>query len=207
VKLWFTEEMKGFISPGEVEYEAAFREGRGAGRSLAFHLTIATDDVGSFVTHPEHEARAEGTIRCEALGGERPVEAGTFNLLVDQADPARKLMLYRLYFRDGEGRPLTLSGLKDVKEDPRLDLWTATTTLFTRILRGHVSAEAEAGAEVVAAGIVHVFLLDFLKQLTTFRTEGPSVSARALGLGRFTRLFLGKLWDVYGRDILTSGPV
>jgi predicted acylesterase/phospholipase RssA len=205
-RLSFTEEMKGFVSPGQADYDTAAHEGKRAGGALMFHLTITTEDVDRFVTHPEHEARAEGYIRCEAFGGERPVEQGTFNLFVDQADPARKVMLYRLYFRDGAGQPLTLSGFKDIKEDPDTDVWADTTTLFTHVLRGHVPAAAEASAEVVATGILRIFLLDFLEQLTTFRTEGPSLAERATGLGRFLRLFLGKLWDVYGRDVLSSGP-
>ena len=75
-------------------------------------------------------------MKCEALGGELPVEKGVFNLFVDQGDPSLKRMLYRLFFRDGDGRPLTLSGFKVVEDDPGSDLWTDTTTLFTRILRG-----------------------------------------------------------------------
>lgn len=30
---------------------------------------------------------------------------------------------------------------------------------------------------------------------------------RSAGLARFGRLFLGKLWDVHARDVLTSGPI
>lgn len=202
-ELRFTEEMKGFCSHGPAEYDVAFREGKRASRAIMFHLTITVDDVDRFVTHPEHEARAEGYVRCEALGGERPVERGTFNLFVDQADPARKVMVYHLHFHDGAGQPLTLHGIKDIREHPDSDVWADTTTLFTRVLRGHVPPGSDDGAEVVATGILHIFLLDFLKQLTTFRTDGPSGPAAAV---RFLRLFLGKLWDVYARDILTSAP-
>jgi len=37
--------------------------------------------------------------------------------------------------------------------------------------------------------------------------EGPSVADRSAALARFGKLFLGRLWDVYARDVLTSGPV
>ena len=99
-----------------------------------FHMTITIDGVDRFVTHPEHDTNDfEGYLRCEAFGGELPIEAGTFNLFV------------------------------------------------------------------------HFF--DFLKQLTTFRTEGPTLSDRASAMGRFGRLFMGKLWDVYARNVLTAGPL
>jgi hypothetical protein len=59
---------------------------------------------------------------------------------------------------------------------------------------------------VVASGIIVIHFFDFLKQLTTFRTEGPTLSDRTSAMSRFGRLFMGKLWDVYARDVLTSGP-
>ena len=32
------------------------------------------------------------------------------------------------------------------------------------------------------------------------------LSDRASAMARFGRLFMGKLWDVYARNVLTSGP-
>jgi hypothetical protein len=171
-----------------------------------FHLTIEVDGVDRFVSDPRREASAKGYVKCKALGGELPVEKGLFNLFVDQGDPGFKRMLYRLFLRDGDGRPLTLSGFKVVEDDPGSDLWTDTTTLFTRILRGHVGAEDEADAEVVASGIIKIYFLDFLEQLTTFRTEGPTPAERATALSRFGTLFLGDLWNVYARRVLSSSP-
>jgi cholesterol oxidase len=87
-------------------------------------------------------------------------------------------MLYRFFFRDKDNQPLTLSGFKDVKDDSGFDLWSDTTTLFTRVLKGHATAEEEKAAQnrannipelIVASGIIHIYFFDFLKQLTTFR--------------------------------------
>ncbi len=113
------------------------------------------------------------------FGGQRPVEQGVFNLLVDNGDPDRKAMYYRLFFSDEKGNPLTLIGFKDVRGDNGSDVWTDTTTLFTRILKGHVGPEADGGANILAAGIIRIHFLDFLQELTTFRVEGPSFAARA----------------------------
>src|SRR5436305_6929192 len=98
-------------------------------------------------------------------------------------------MLYRLWFRDGVGHPLTLTGFKLVRDDPGFDIWRDTTTLFTRILRGHLEASQERDAEVVASGILCIRLRDFARQLTTFRTRGPDPAARAGALVRFGWLF------------------
>jgi hypothetical protein len=146
-------------------------------------------------------------VYCDALGGKLTVSEGSFNLFVDQGDPARKQMLYRLFFADGDGHPLTLSGFKSIVTGPVNDVWHDTTTLYTRLLPGHVTAEEEQQAEIVAAGIIRVHLLDFLEQLTTFRVAGPSVGDRAAALTRFGTLFLGSLWDVYARQILSASPL
>jgi hypothetical protein len=36
--------------------------------------------------------------------------------------------------------------------------------------------------------------------------QAPTTPERITALTEFGRLFLGKLWDVYARDVLTSGP-
>lgn len=204
--LSFTEKMKGFIAIGTQDYQQGFTEGSHQKTAFMFQLTIKVDGINRFVTEPEHEASAEGWISCDALGGKLPVQHGTFHLFVDDGDPTRKKMLYRLFFQDSEGRPLTLSGFKDIVEDPHVDVWRATSTLYTHILQGHVQAADEAQATIMAAGIIHIHLLDFLEQLTTFRTEGPSTMDRAAVLGRFGALFLGSLWDVYARQVLSYAP-
>jgi cholesterol oxidase len=192
----FTEEMKGFVAFGEQDYERGFRSGRDSRTALMFHLTITADDIDRFIDDREHEAVAEGWVECDALGGRLPVERGVFNLFVDhEGDRSRKRMLYRLHFSDSAGQPLTLTGHKVVEDDPGFDLWRDTTTLFTRVLRGHVGEVAGEEPEVVAAGIIHIHGLDFARQLTTFRCDPPS---RLDALGRFGALFAGDLWAVYG---------
>jgi len=202
--LEFTEEMKGHITLGETDYQRGARQGKKDGNFFMFHLTIETDDVAKFIADRRHEATARGWVSCEALGGKLPVEKGIFNLFVDTEDPDLTRMLYRLYFADGAGNPLTMSGFKRVKDDPGLDLWPDTSTLYIHLLRGHVDAEAEPTAEVVAAGIITIYLLDFARQLTTFRTRGGSASEQLKALSAFGTLFLGKLWDIYGGRVKES---
>ncbi|MGH9222967.1 MAG: GMC oxidoreductase [Acidimicrobiales bacterium] len=196
--LEFTEEMKGYLTFGETGFEQGFKQGKKDKNFFMFHLTIEVDDVDSFVDDPVREAMTKGWVSCEALGGQREVEGGIFNLFVDTEDPDLKRMLYRLYFTDGSGHPLTMSGFKLVKDDPGFDVWSDTSTLYVKLLAGHVDAAAEPGAEVTAAGIINIYLKDFAKQMTTFRTHGGSVGARAGALAKFGKLFLGDLWDVYG---------
>ncbi|MGH3914840.1 MAG: hypothetical protein ACRDTC_15745 [Pseudonocardiaceae bacterium] len=195
--LEFTEEMKGYISFGELDTERGFREGKANDTFLMFHLRIEVDDVDRFVADPTHLASATGWVRCEELGGQLPVQHGLFNLFVGSGGAPSKTMRYRLYFCDGAGNPLTLTGVKDIQDDPGLDLWSDTTTLYVRILQGHVDGEGEARAEVCASGILQIYMLDFARQLTTFRVHGGGMAARTRALTDFGRLFLGELWDLY----------
>ena len=206
-KLSFSEQMKGFFSLGETDPEVGFRTGKQYQRKLAFELIIRVDGVNRFLTRPEHEASAEGFVICEALGGKLPIDTGVFNLFVHENDPRQKRILYRFFFHDSGGVPLTFSGFKRVEDDTGFDAWEDTTTLYVRILRGHLPLDEEEGAEIVAAGMLKLHLLDFLKELTTFRTEGPTLSDRASALTRFGKSFFGKLWDVYASQILSSGPL
>lgn len=205
-KLSFSEEMKGYLGFGETDYQRGHDTGKRKKSYVSFNLTIRVDGVNRFITRPLHEAAAEGYITCESLGGQLAVEQGIFNLFVDEADPDEKKMLYRLHFRNAEGEPLTLTGFKEIKDDPGLDLWSDTTTLYTRILKGHLAPDQDADAEVLASGILRIHLLDFLKQLSTFRVEAPSLADKTSALGRFGRLFLGKLWDVYAKEVLSVSP-
>ncbi len=199
--LQFTEEMKGYLTFGELDHKRGFRQGKDSGISLMFHLTIGTDDVDRFVADPTHEMTARGWVECEQLGGRLDVGKGVFNLFAKSGNPYRTTMRYRLFFHDGAGNPLTLTGLKDVHDDPGFDLWSDTTTLYTRVLRGHVEADRDADAEVSASGILHIHPHDFVRQLTTFRVHGPSAEDRAKALAEFGRLFLGGLWEQYAGQV------
>ena len=136
----------------EMKVRVAAR-GSGAGSVVNYLLGISGVD-------PMRQAGAFGWVECDALGGRLPVEHGVFNLFVD-TEPGVKHMLYRLFFRDGVGHPLTMTGFKVVKNDAGFDVWKDTTTLFTRVLRGHVAEGDDDTADLVASGIIRIRARDF----------------------------------------------
>jgi hypothetical protein len=194
----FTEEMLGHVTFGESDFARGAAPERDGAGALKFHLTIVVDDIERFETDPTRRAVAHGYLDCDALGGRLPVEHGVFNLFVD-TEPGVKRMLYRLHFRDGTGHPLTLSGFKLVKDDAGFDVWKDTTTLFTRVLRGHVDEHQEPSAEIVASGVLRIRVRDFARQLTTFRAGGPDAGAKLGALAKFGTIFLGQLAEAYLR--------
>jgi len=187
----FTEEMLGHVTFGEEDFGRGAAPERDGAAALKFHLTIVVEDTERFGSDPRRGAGAHGYLVCDALGGRLPVERGWFNLFVD-TEPGVKHMLYRLFFRDGTGHPLTLTGFKLIENDAGFDVWKDTTTLFTRVLRGHVDEAGEAGAEIVASGVLRIRVRDFARQLTTFRGSGR-------GLVKFGQIFLGQLAEAYLR--------
>jgi cholesterol oxidase len=196
--LRFTEEMKGWFAFGETDCRQGAAAGRETGSAIMFHLTIVTDDVRRFIEERDHTAQARGWVKSDVLGGRLPVMEGVFNLFVTEGPHSRR-MLYRLFFADSMGHPLTLSGFKEINGGSARAVWPETSTLYTRILQDHVGPDQEAGATIVGSGVLRILPADFARQLTTFRVHGPSLEGRAGAMRDFIRLFLGQLWVVFGR--------
>ncbi|MGA5192877.1 patatin-like phospholipase family protein [Streptomyces exfoliatus] len=206
-RMRFTERMVGRVVFGEDDARRAASSAGGAEADIALHLTVDIRGMDRFLSGPEHEAELRGEILCQELGGRLPVERGTFQLFVEHSDPQHLRMRYRLFFSDRAGHRLTLSGYKDVSEDSRRGIWKDTSVLHTHVFRGHVEADEESGAQSVAAGSVRIRPADFVKQLTTFRVEAPTLRGRVTTMGRFGQFFLGKLWDVYAQNVLPWSPL
>jgi hypothetical protein len=194
----FTETMRGFMAPAQ-DFQPGFDAGRQQNTKLDVRLTIRTDDIDAFVVDPAHKASVTGTADSPHLGGKVQVTRGEFNLLVSTQDPRKKEMRYRLLVNDAAGAPHTIVGFKKVQDDGTpAEVFSDTTILYTTLYRGHHPTGTETAADRKAIGIITIHFLDFLAQLTTFRTEGPNLAARTGALAKFTGLFLGKLTDVYG---------
>ncbi|MFI5177820.1 MAG: patatin-like phospholipase family protein [Vicinamibacterales bacterium] len=203
--LQFSEQMKGFVAPAG-DFQAGFGLGQKQNKKLDVALTIATDDANAFITDPSHAMNVTGFADSPWLGGRVPVDAGDFNLLVDAVDPRKKEMRYRLFAHHTDGTERTIVGFKKVENDGGAfaEVWNDTTTLYTSIYRGHVTAANQATADQVATGIIAIQFFDFLQELTTFRVEGPTLADRTNAMTRFAMLFLGKLMDVYGGFLTTA---
>jgi len=194
----FTEAMGGWISTEELEdHERAAEIGKRAGSPFRFVLTVVSDDARALLEEPEHAARMAGTVEAPALSPHPlTVADGRFQLLVgDPDDPRTRRMDYRMTLVTREGRELAFRGHKIVRDDPGLDLWKDTTTLFVTL---------EEGGERVARGILRIAPRDFARQMTTLRVTGvPKPLERLRWKARFGRFFAGELLDTYGTVFAT----
>jgi cholesterol oxidase len=210
VGLSFTETMKGFLQKGAApaaqediaSYLAAERAGQEANSYMEFTLTIAMPNLDQFLADAEHPGIANGTVRVDGFTGPAgaPVSDGVFNLFVETGRAYDRRMLYALLFVGADGQSYLLDGFKQVHDDGRFDVWGATSTLYTVIRVGH-----DRTGPVMACGILHILVADFMQQLRTFTVSGTDDPAgKAAALAQFGRMFMGTLWDVFARPRLAQ---
>lgn len=190
----FRETMEGPFALDEIDPEAGRDAGKRTGSSLALHASIHIPDVDRFVDDPEHAGRINGTVDFTPFGQDLPTTGGRFNLFSPTGEPDLKRMVYEVGFRH-DGEDYYLAGHKDVRDDPGFDLWTDTTTLFTRLHRG-----TDTGGPVVAAGVLSLGVTDLVKLVSTMHaTDADGAGDKARALATFGRFFLGELWDTYAQ--------
>jgi cholesterol oxidase len=204
VGLAFTETMKGFIQRGAVpihDYAAAEETGEKSGTRIEFTLTITMPDLDQFLIDKTHAGIASGKLFVTGFTPPEGaiVRSGVFNLFTDTDRFYERQMLYLLPFVGLDGKRYVLDGFKEVKDHGHFDVWGATSTLYTVIREGHTKAGA-----VVATGILHIHLMDFMEQMTTFEvlgTQDPIKKTEALA--RFGESFMGNLWHTFVRPRLS----
>lgn len=193
----FTERMAGWVSTStDGDYGAAAKAAKEAGQAFSFVLTIHADDIDRFVADPAHEAPMLGTVEAPALSDEPlTVTDGRFNLFVDDRDNVNtKNMKYAMQLTAEDGRQWWFEGFKVIRDDPALDAWPDTTTLYVTLHDG-----ADAQAPVLGRGILRISPSDFLKQMRTMRATNATNRKQQLeATARFGELFAGALVETYG---------
>jgi cholesterol oxidase len=199
----FTETMKGHVSVNEREdYAEGARRGRVEGSPFEFTLTIVSDDLEGMLADPAHQARMVGTVIAPALSHDPiAVTGGVFHLFSDDPEIVGvKNMRYRMTLTTEEGRHCLFTGFKVIRDDPGLDAWPDTTTLYVTLHEG----EDERGA-VLGKGILRITPVDFVRQLSTVRvTNASGMAERIEASGRFGRFFSRVLYQTYAPTF--SGP-
>jgi len=210
--LQFTETMKGFIStpastnvPGD--YESAAAQGKSAGNTLEFTVTVSSNDVGAMLTDPAHTGVIDGTVTAPSLSkSPLSVLGGTFNLFEQVPEEAdTRHMRYRMQLQSEEGKQFFFDGYKVVKQRSLLRVWHDTTTLFITIHEG-----GDPSGPVLARGILSILAADFARQMTTMKiTNAQTEAERLKALSKFAGFFSGTVFDYYGglaAPLVKSGP-
>jgi hypothetical protein len=195
----FREKMAGAFALGETDPAAGEKKGQETGSAFEMHGTISVEDIDRFVADPEHTGGLTATVDFTPFGTDIVASSGVFNLFSPAGDAKTRLMVYELGFRH-QGEAYYFAGSKKVRDDPGLDLWPDTTTLYSRLYKG-----SDDTGPVVGAGILRLGVADLVRLASTMHATGTSSAAEsAEALGKFGRLFLGQLWDTYVRHVPPS---
>ncbi|WP_217144459.1 hypothetical protein [Streptomyces sp. AC627_RSS907] len=140
----FTEVLRGWMraagDAGAARWPAAAR------------LTVTLDDVEGFL-RGARRARAEGWVEPPALGGRRPMTAGTVDFFVPVPPAAptgrttRLGLLYTLPFTSACGTPYILHGVKRLTGGAPCRIWPETTALDVRVVAATEQAAALTAPE------------------------------------------------------------
>jgi len=190
----FRETMAGGLTLGETDPAAGEQRGMRAGTILAMHATIEIGDLDRFMSDVDHTGRITAHIDYPPFGDDIPAQSGVFNLFKPSGSPGMSLMVYGLAFRH-DGKQYYLAGKKELRDDPGLDLWPDTTTLFTHLHEG-----TDSTGPVVGAGILRIGVADLIKLVRSMSATGAdSLSDKTKALSTFGKFFMGSLWTTYGR--------
>jgi hypothetical protein len=167
----FNERMDGFLAPSEVnplerdDYRARYREGKLSDGACHFEATMLMEDIGAYVRDPQHRAKMSGTFHW-GLVGEAAMRDGEFQLFVKNPETGVREMRYRFTFDGPNGEPLTFVGVKWMKPKGRVNTWSPSTTLFSRIER--------ADGSFAWSGILKIGLVETLRLFRSVRPVGAS---------------------------------
>jgi hypothetical protein len=194
--LHFSERMRGWLSFGVRDYNSGLVAGRRAHSRCSARFDVEIDDFERFLRGPLSRGRLLGTVNFPELGGRLEAEHGEFTLFAPAPAPRRRRVLYRLFARDRDGRPVTLSGFKLVEDDPNHDVWRDTSRLLTRVLAGHVQEDSELDDDprTLATGILWITPPGLARCLLSMR-GGPGMRVRAPL--RYQAHFARTLFQVY----------
>ena len=182
-ELSFHETLQGGFAWGQTDPRTGALLGDKAGIQFGFDGTIVMDDLDLFIADPQHTASFGGTYLGNLFQsrGLPPAEivSGVFNFMAPGAG-APRLMVHEHTLRSGN-EVYTLHGTKYLEGDP-LACHTVgdLTTLYSTL--------KDASGAVVAAGLLHFPMKDFLALVTSFTAKGDE--SPLVAKMRFLKLFL-----------------
>jgi cholesterol oxidase len=192
----FTETLKGTVSPAvDLDYGQAAHPDRPGATDLRFIVTVLVEDLDAMLADPTHPMELTGCVIAPALSAQPlTLTKGVLHVLVpDPERPTYEQLRYKMHLLSSEGARFYLEGFKRLTDDPGIDFWEDTTTLFVTVRRGDSPA-----APLAYKGVLRISVEDFARQCSTFRvTHAPSVQAQLDAVARFGRFFLGGLFELY----------
>jgi hypothetical protein len=187
----------------------------GVGRDAQLEIDVSLADLDEWIRDPSYGGRAEGgTLTCAGLPGDKAiVDGGDFQLFVPANGKLSDALHLRLRYTlalhiKSTDEALTLHAFKLIENNPGLDAWYDSTTLFTRIYRGaDVPVDAD-DSQLLAVGVLRITLPRFIGQMLSFSalTSGADEKSNS-AVARYQLWFLRRLTRAYvGPPVNLSRP-
>jgi hypothetical protein len=167
----FDERMDGYLAPcesapaGRDDYRAAHRSGKQTAGACHFEATMLMEDIAAYLRDPQHRAKMSGTFHWGPTG-DVEMRGGEFQLYVKNPETGMREMRYRFGFDGPGGEPLTFVGVKWMKPKGRINTWTPSSTLYSRIER--------KDGTVAWCGILTIGVKETLKLFRSARPVGAT---------------------------------
>ena len=156
------------------------------------HIIPFGFDLDRFVQDPNHNGSLAGTIDFAPLALAMPTGEGVFRLFAPADEAATTLMVYELPFEHA-GQAYYLAGAKKIHDDPGFDLWSDSTTLYTRLFKG-----SDTTGPVIGAGVLRLDAVAFAQVTASIRAVDASSPVEAARLiAQFGGFFARELWKSY----------
>jgi cholesterol oxidase len=201
----FSESMSGYFSTKVTDdsqdaYQRASQQGRIDGSPFQFILTIISDDLEHTISDVNFVSPMLGSVTAPALSSQPlAVTDGQFNyFLLDPDRVETKRMQYKMKLTSTEGNTYYFYGFKVIHDDPGVDSWKDTTTLYITVHEGD-----SMDGRVIGKGILRIPVASFMRQVTTMQvTNARGFTERLEAMIKFGRFFGGQIVDSYGANIV-----
>ena len=178
-QLWFHEQLNGYFSLGNLDPRVGYEQGKKAGTTFGFDVSIFIDDLDKFIADPNHKATCSGHYLGNLMPGNPAIGIGVFNFM-SPGQGASRLMEHHHTFESG-GKQYRFEGEKNISHaELTFDEIKALTTLYCKIY--------DDDGKVYAAGVLVFPTKDLAKLITSFHTQGsdPDLFAKF----KFLKFFL-----------------
>ena len=188
----FREVMTGLITMGATDPVTGYSDD--AAIAMQLHAAVTIPNLPAFISDPDHRGRWHASGSIPVLGGAIASggdgDFGLFRRAIRDQRGVRELV-YDTEISVG-GRSYMMRGRKFVEPAPPWRGWPATTTLYVQLF------PVSGGQQPVAAGVLRLSLLAFIRQLFSMRVTGHFwVIDQFRTLLSFFRFFVSSLAKTY----------
>ncbi len=160
---------------------------------VILNASITIADINAFIRDPQHRGEMQAQLFSPRLGSPLQTTSTNFQLFSPTGTIGHVEMVYEVGFLLAD-KHYWLSGRKAIRRSYPWWLWRDTTSLAVQLYRGQ-----DAQGLQIAAGVLRLGVIDFLRLLLTLRSRDcVSTMDGIKSIAAFAGFFIRGLWQHYG---------